>query len=269
MTKEIPSFYLESDEKKLSEIKNPEIRELKQPIEKILEELQENIKEGKYNYIIGDDTSGRIPTLIFDKVLKTVAEKEGKKIPQTIFFAGESEKFLDGDEKRQLQKKKLRQYLELQIKDKKGNKNVLIVTDTILSGDHLVSLSRILKEKDIYFDFATVGLESAFFEGRANQQKEKLEKRLGGKIFYGTLGTPPIYNAIHQGLDDKHKRLPLSGVRKETGSIITEPFKKEMFPQDQVKMQKVIMQTREDAKILSEYLIAWFEKKFSDDSVQK
>ena len=73
---------------KSEEIKIPEIAELRKPMEKLLLDMRENIERGEYAVIFGDDASGRIPTLLFRKVLTASYEEHGFNVPQTLFFAG-------------------------------------------------------------------------------------------------------------------------------------------------------------------------------------
>jgi len=55
--------------------------------ELILEQARESIDKGEYNILIGDDASGRVPTLIFRRVLQDVYKEKGYDAPKTLFFA--------------------------------------------------------------------------------------------------------------------------------------------------------------------------------------
>jgi len=99
----------ETKEEKL--IKHPEIAELREPIQNLLEQLRDKIDKGEYGVIIGDDASGRIPALILDNVIKSVYQDKGYTKPKTIFFAGSKEMMGLGGEGFVKKKEKIFQYL--------------------------------------------------------------------------------------------------------------------------------------------------------------
>ncbi|MBI5420722.1 MAG: hypothetical protein HZA35_00180 [Parcubacteria group bacterium] len=49
-----------------------EIVELEEPIQRLLDQLRPHLEKNEYRLIIGDDASGRIPTLIMRKVMDTI-----------------------------------------------------------------------------------------------------------------------------------------------------------------------------------------------------
>ena len=52
------------------------VAELREPMQKILQAMRENIEQGDYVAILGEDASGRIPALIFRKIFRRSLRKE-------------------------------------------------------------------------------------------------------------------------------------------------------------------------------------------------
>lgn len=50
-------------------LQNPEIREIEEPMEELVDLMAPEIRGQVYDLIIGDDTSGRIPTLVMRRVI--------------------------------------------------------------------------------------------------------------------------------------------------------------------------------------------------------
>ncbi len=141
--------------KETPEIKMPEIAELYEPAKKILSGLRENIEKGEYVAILGDDASGRLPALLFHRILNTIYKEKNFDRLKILFFARqiayrpELEKKIRQDFADFIEKTKVPKMAE--------NKKVLFVTDTICSGDHLLPFAKALKEKGINFDISTIG----------------------------------------------------------------------------------------------------------------
>ena len=119
-----------------------EIAELEQPITRILKQI---IRDGrKYDLIIGDDTSGRIPTLIIGRVLNAFAqEREQKKIP--VRFADRF--FETSDEMGKIFEK---------FSKKPGR--ALFSTEFIARSYTLQKFGRFFLKQDIVYDVATIGM---------------------------------------------------------------------------------------------------------------
>src|SRR3989344_8140945 len=64
------------------------VEDLREPIENILIELMPDIETGAYSTIIGDDASGRVPTIILANVMKSIYELKGYPPPTVRFLAG-------------------------------------------------------------------------------------------------------------------------------------------------------------------------------------
>ncbi len=231
-----------------------EIEELREPIRGLLLKLRDKIDAGKYSLIVGDDASGRIPTIIFNKIIGGLCKARGIKLPQALFFAG-SRSFSPEE----LERKTFAVSNNLQENIRKGridkDLEALVVTDTIATGSSLKHICEALKENGIRFDIVTIGLFSP---------AEDVEKFLGGKVLSATSEPPKVYTSYRKGF---------SGVKKSSGSTFSESRKKlerklweswgtseedvQMVVQDQAEEERI---AREDADILAKDLIQWYEE---------
>lgn len=222
------------------------IENLREPIEKILSQLYDDIEAGAYQLITGDDASGRIPALILNNVIKARYRAKGYSDPEMNFVAGVGSGHSRG---KALDKTALlgRTSLVRQIKDRilAGGgelKGALIVTDIIETGNSLRPLVEALENEGVSADiaavFATRGLESI----------------PGCRVVDGGGGASGIY-----------KQYRLSGVKKNVGDLFAEPYKKvqkhDIPPGD---IQKDINNAREDVGVLSDALINWYNGKLAN-----
>lgn len=226
-----------------SEIKMPEIAELYEPTKIILSGLRENIDKGEYVAILGDDASGRLPALLFHRILGDIYKEKNFDRLKILFFAGREifdpklEEKISQDFINFIEKTKVRKMAK--------NKKVLFITDTICSGEHLHPFAETLKKMGINFDVATIGVISS-------EMAKELEKKLGAKIFWGQEHTPKIY-----------KRTDLSGVMKRGDySIFAKLFppKGQLSPAQEEEMAQKRFQARDDVKILAQKLIKWYRE---------
>lgn len=199
------------EEVKLTEREKMALEQLREPLAKMLEALRPQIENGDYDALIGDDASGRIPTLIMGEAIKQIYQEKGYEPPLVRFIAGSSG--LEGlysrvkaEEKREAVSKQIGRIkgdIEKRLaatnpsaNEKREGKSptVLIVTDTIVSGSSINALIEPIEEKGLVADVATVGL--AVSVKLAEIEVEQLQKRWGGarsKIVYGMTDTPLIY----------------------------------------------------------------------------
>lgn len=188
------------------------IEQLKSPIQRLLVEIEKGGE--KYGLIIGDDVSGRIPTLILGKVIEEIYEDNKHTKPKIIFLAGSHSGFhYEVDEKKQKRKSsKILDYLN-KIGLKEG-KRVLISTEVIAYGNALKPLCDALTQKGIKFDIATVGFHPPFYYNNEiiKKYQKETDDYLGGKIFYGMIKTPDLYD-----------RKETSGVKKNPKKVLSEP----------------------------------------------
>lgn len=215
--------YTTQENKNESEVKHWQIKELEEPLRAILENFIEPIKKGEYDLIIGIDASGRIPTLIIDKFIRHIYDKNGIKL-ETRFLAGSRHGAL----------------VEEQIERWNPQRKVLIVEDTIASGTSITGLTGILRDKNIHFDIIAVG-------GPSNLND--IADRLGAdRAASGMNNTPSIYSKRH-----------LAGVHKLPGSVFSSPRKAGSLFSDE--SQQNTNEARADVKIVADHLIHWYESR--------
>lgn len=130
-----------------------EFKELESFVLPLIEKLKENIDKNEYDVLIGDDASGRIPTLILRGIINE--RNSGSKI-KTKFVAG-------GQLRSSAELKETVRRIKPEIA-----KKALVVTEYISSGKSMDQLSKILKELEIPFDIAT--LKSEFDGERSTLQ---------------------------------------------------------------------------------------------------
>lgn len=237
------------------EVQLEEVAELEAPIKKIIEKIRDRIESGEYKLVIGDDASGRIPALILGEFLKEIYKINGLSEPDTIFIPGK----LKETELPTLLKKLLQQFLRLKSKEsaileehlhkhraEPGDK-ILIVTDTVYSGNSLKVLVGLLKELGYICDIATIGLEKPDYR----EAQELRDKNLGDtEIISGEYETDtPDYLP---NTPKVWRNKEISGVKKTPGQTKSIPIRKK---------QELINQSREDAKVMAKRLVRWYEPK--------
>lgn len=214
---------------------HPEVTELERPLQILLKEMLGNIEKGEYDLIIGIDSSGRIPTLIVSKFIRHIYSNKGLPPQDTRFVAGNISK----------------ENAEEKIKEWNPQKKVLIIEDTISTGDSIRFLCQALRELKISFDIATVGNLGVYSD--TSELTERLKDTLGVKhIYFGTAKSPNIYT-----------RRYLSGVQKEHGDTFSRRYKKIKRENDNMPLhvQETINQARADADIVADHLIDWYESR--------
>lgn len=119
---------------------------MREPLKNILDQMKDNLIQGSYAEIIGDDTSGRLPTLVLKKVVDAVYEKEGHKPIRTKFIQGGS--FVSPDDKEQ-------QFSLIAADWPKGDtRKALVVTESVESGDAMSIIVEGLETHGISSDVA-------------------------------------------------------------------------------------------------------------------
>jgi hypothetical protein len=168
---------------------------LKAPIESLVRQLHGKFIAGEYEYIVGDDVSGRIPTLILGKIARHIAHKHGKHAPEIRFLAGSRvlstldempEKKHLADEKRLM----LRDYFhELHEKSPHKTGKVLLSTDSVDKGRTVMELLEAAKDAGWHVDLATVGISID------SPYSDDIDDT---KIYSGQRGVPEIFYARYQ-----------------------------------------------------------------------
>ncbi len=231
---------------KTSEVKRSPhhaIVEIEGPIKRLIEQIQPSIEKGDYAVIIGDDASGRIPTLIFSRFIRKIYEQKGYNSPEVRFIAG-SRNFGTWDEEGEGGKySSVRSFLKnLNIA---SDKKVLIVTDTIASGSSLLPIVNALRSLGAHFDIVTVGMLLGY--------EDEVKKKLGDNIYIGVDHLPGIYSNDN-----------LSGVFKKKTELHSKTLKSQLGrsfdrSDDEGDIQENIKNAREDANEVADHLIDWYE----------
>ena len=192
----------EQQSEKLGEYDERIIDALFEPTQKILEELRPEIEGKTYQLVIGDDASGRLPALLIWQTLRELAEKKETLRPQVRFIAGTRHYSKEGPVGMK-KKHKVLEYIQGLKKDIPDLRRVLIVTDTIASGQSLEPLAQSLREVGVEYDIATIALMN-------NQQG--VEQKLSGRVIAGgTWRDDSVYIKYHLGgvvkdIQDLHAR---------------------------------------------------------------
>ena len=274
MSTEIPTI---EEERKLDqnekEIKLEEVAELEEPIKKIIEKIKDRIENGEYGLIIGDDASGRIPALILGNFIKKISEQKDFDRPNIIFIPGKLEKddFWSVLFKSVVASKKQHEELDdyLSKHGARKDKKILIITDTLKTGYSLLTLIELLKRAGYGCDIATIGIESPIPGQDLKTNLRGIDVFSGGyrdKTRDEDQNTPLIY---------KEEARKYTGVYKNPGDKISKTFKSAalpegVYPEDvnpeniqtnipRQQIQESINKAREDAKVVTNHLIDWYE----------
>ena len=135
------------------------VRSFEEPADHLLTQLDENIRKGEYSYILGLDASGRIPALIVGKYISEIYTQESRELPKRLFVAPQYEA---------VSTPQLKALFSNSEKIKETKKKVLIIDDTLFSGDSLRDATMELRKHGIPFD---IGIFLAF-----NKDEEDIER---------------------------------------------------------------------------------------------
>ena len=237
------------------EVELEEVAELEVPIKKIIEKIKDRIERGEYGLIIGDDASGRIPTLILGNFIKNISEKKGLDKLNIVFIPGKLNYFFHRERSRELDK-----YISGYGATKE--RRILIVTDTIQSGGSLETLVKLLKKSGHSCDIATIGIE---FPDEYDDER------------FENLGTTEVISGEYQRGASYHLHIPevyykskSSGVYKRPGDKVSKTRKSAALPEvvnsesiktrsSRQEIQESINKSRKDANVVVEHLIDWYE----------
>lgn len=220
-----------------------EIEELREPLQEVLGKIREKIDGHQYDLIIGEETSGRIPTLVVTRLMKRLYGETEKL--QALFFAGgrsvhnaaAMEKKYEG----------IQQSLK-KVLDSQNAKEALVVTDTILSGGSVQPITDSLKQLGKRFDLLALGHESGL---TVKFSDEDIRSRLGVEPIYGMKGTPTIVKH-----PDKHR---LSGVTKHWSDTHAKARQSDASGLDPQEDRLPLNDARADVQQLSDELYEWYQ----------
>jgi hypoxanthine phosphoribosyltransferase len=246
-------------EKKFESIPSNEERQKK--IDQIVElshkpinELRKQIENGDYKIIIGDDASGRVSALIWRDFLNHVNTENDRAGVETFFLAGS--KTLDAAQTRE-KIKAITDYLigqrvngptepvsGIRIKEKISSKNdkVLIVTDTINSGQSLIPLTQALSATGTRYDIVTNSLLTVV-------PQVVLESNLGARIHCGEKRTEDYAPLVY-------KDVAASGVVKNDEDLFATPVNtKEIYD---VSSHELLSKTRDLIPVAGAELVDYY-----------
>lgn len=118
---------------------------------------------GEYSLLVGDDISGRIPTLILRKVINSVYRGISLLSIRTIFVKASG--YSGGRVSTKIDERN-KNTIEGALAAQKHTK-ALIMTDTISSGSHVQEIGYSLAQRGLGFDIVTVSFRGDYDEIRS------------------------------------------------------------------------------------------------------
>jgi adenine/guanine phosphoribosyltransferase-like PRPP-binding protein len=221
-------------------IENEEVKELELPCLEVVYKLRDRIEKSEYGTIVGDDASGRIPTLIVGNAIGKIYEKNGNESPQILFLAG-------GGGKEKVEE--IVDYLkEISARGKfDAGRRVLLVTDYLVTGSSI---------EPILSAFRKMGIESDVASTFSTKGEKYWNNFLNTRVVIGAGEAEP-------GIYGRHN---LSGVHKISEEVIARSFKKRMTSESvSDKIQGDINQARKDANSVVDSVVDYYEKRLEDD----
>ncbi len=269
-----------------------EIKALEKPMINILDQMREKIDTRQYDSILGDDASGRIPTLILSRAIKNIYKKRGQeKIPAFFVAAGGSGSdptfFSEvggppGDSGVYEERLAAIEKYVGEIKEELG-KRALVVTDFIDTGATIANLGRILKKQNIKFDVASIAVTSKFSRGDLPsdsrlfaggkerwisglfsvffQPKIYGKSRLSGLMTSKVLKENEVFAKPYKFLNKKDREKFLQSRRDSyrLADKLTEHYFKNEFEREISEKELLPLPKRKDFKTFDEYDKAYLE----------
>src|SRR3989344_4526225 len=227
-----------------------DVHELEVPIKKIIQKIKKRINGSEYGLIIGDDASGRIPALILGGFIKKVAKDKGQKPPETVFIPGKIDLPV------------IANFFEINLLEeseeyfkKHGattDRRILIVTDTVQSGNSLKTLVRFIKRFGYVCDVATIGLEKPNDEEVSEERKRNFGNT---EIISGEYIKQGRYSDVWPHTPRIYERYNLSGVYKTEEGLKSRLRKnEETIEKKRLDIQKTIGVARKAVKLMVDEL---------------
>lgn len=123
------------------------IRLMVEDFKRLLLELEKDLVN--YDTIISDDSSGRLPSLVFRKIINRKRKEAGLPEAKTFFVASGRHNFKAIEE----------DMLDFLKSKKKEAQKVLLVTEYIFTGRSIEELVKLLEKAEIDFDLASISIE--------------------------------------------------------------------------------------------------------------
>ena len=206
----------------------------------ILLDLEGHVSRGEYRVILGDDASGRIPTLFMANAIKEIYSKRDHKAPAVRFVTGGDrygDNSLAGKFNSYQKGRKLAAYFKKlePLIQQTTHERLLLVTEAISRGRGIAPLVEGLNEVGIPFDIACFSTP---------EDKKALEKKWGIHIAQGR-GGAGVYSLTEW-----------SGVTKNPNDLHTRPASlHEKTPSQRHASMKY---ARVEAKLTAHQLASWF-----------
>ena len=251
MLEKIPINKPKTEKQDVREIIFEEVAELELPIKIIIEKIKSRIENGEYGLIVGDDASGRIPTLILGNFIKKVSELKEVNTPNIIFIPGKLISISIFDK---IHTKKLEEHLSKHGATK--DKRILIVTDTIKTGASLEVLVRLIKKSGYACDIAVIGLE---YPDNKNDLKQRSDYLKGVEIISGEYEKEDSDYQENPNTPMIYRKHILGGVYKVMGRDVSRRLKPERSRKEAREIQDSVNQAREDAGVVTNNLVNWYE----------
>jgi hypothetical protein len=261
---------LTEKEVKRTSIKSRFIEQLRYPAESLIWQMKKEIDEGKYGMILGDDASGRLPSILLKQVIDKANLAAGRAKIEAKFIAlyrpsgPDSNIFWDildpseieridsleqADQKNERTKIITKEITEKFIphldKESLKDKKIIVVTDNIVGGSTIAPLLKTLKSSGFNFDVATIATTSP-------TDIRTLIKDSGAEKFY--FGEDYQINSIYE-------KEWLTGIVKDKTKFNTRSIliKKTDLAEGRYKNEKLdaqlkINSAREDINILADII---------------
>lgn len=251
------------DKKEISKTENAklmaEIAELEWPMQNILWQMGSRIENGEYGLILGEDLSGRLPTLLVWRVLENLYKETGFHAPETLFFASQ----LFGDvAKEEKLVNDFKNFLERSgAKEMAEDKTALIVTDTIKTGEHLKPFTQALKEMNLKFEIAAFNFVPSLLNfPQFGISTTDIERNLNGKIFCGRMSRSDLL---------LRSKKYLSGfIKSSEPDLFVKPFsdfaKSEVAKKNYSQKKAEARAARRDIKILAKKFAEWYKEEMAN-----
>lgn len=233
-----------------------ELKELEPSMISAVEKIKDAIDGEEYDALIGDDASGRIPTLVLREVMRQRMEKmhpdlepeEKRKKLQTYFVAGGRRPGGISREEKEENKwlseqldKDLADFFEKIKPDIK--RRALFVTEHISTGESLAAISKLMEKAGIPFDIVSARAEATFSGTELENEAER-----GHKTFIGGFGEElGIYKKNrYSGVVKNRQRGELNWPR-HAKPFFTMPYHS--------YARKMLRETRDDAKMMADKIV--------------
>lgn len=205
-----------------------EIADLEDPITGIVEQILKD--DRRYDLIIGDDKSGRIPTLIVGKVLNALAQEQGQD-PIPVRFLWTSSSNMPTDLRKILQ--------DLEEKPER----TLLVTEYVSNGYTIEKFKDIFQKEELNYDVATISIER---EEETYRHKESISSHTSLYFYDQNSRLPGVYGKPH-----------LSGLLSGFANNQTIAIRG-------ADARKDVVSAREDVALLSERIVSKLRQKMKN-----